>query len=238
MKIALIGYGKMGHIIERIAKERGHEIVATIDINNMQDFDSASFSSADAAIEFTTPGTAVDNYMRCFKAGVPVVSGTTGWTKRMDEVKEACQKTNGSFFYSSNFSIGVNIFFAVNKYLAKIMDSFKQYDVEMTETHHIHKLDKPSGTAITIAEQIIDNRSDKTGWALDKADSKDEIAIHAIREGEVPGIHEVRYTSAEDIITIRHEAKNREGFALGAVMAAEFIKGKKGIFGMNDLFKF
>jgi len=238
MKIALIGYGKMGHIIERIAKERGHEIVATIDINNMQDFDSASFRSADAAIEFTTPGTAVDNYMRCFKAGVPVVSGTTGWTKRMDEVKEACQKTNGSFFYSSNFSIGVNIFFAVNKYLAKIMDSFKQYDVEMTETHHIHKLDKPSGTAITIAEQIIDNRSDKTGWALDKADSKDEIAIHAIREGEVPGIHEVRYTSAEDIITIRHEAKNREGFALGAVMAAEFIKGKKGIFGMNDLFKF
>ena len=228
----------MGHIIERIAKERGHEIVATIDINNMQDFDSASFRSADAAIEFTTPGTAVDNYMRCFKAGVPVVSGTTGWTKRMDEVKEACQKTNGSFFYSSNFSIGVNIFFAVNKYLAKIMDSFKQYDVEMTETHHIHKLDKPSGTAITIAEQIIDNRSDKTGWALDKADSKDEIAIHAIREGEVPGIHEVRYTSAEDIITIRHEAKNREGFALGAVMAAEFIKGKKGIFGMNDLFKF
>jgi 4-hydroxy-tetrahydrodipicolinate reductase len=238
MKIALIGYGKMGHIIERIAKERGHEIVATIDINNMQDFDSASFRSADAAIEFTTPGTAVDNYMRCFKAGVPVVSGTTGWTKRMDEVKEACQKANGSFFYSSNFSIGVNIFFAVNKYLAKIMDSFKQYDVEMTETHHIHKLDKPSGTAITIAEQIIDNRSDKTGWALDKADSKDEIAIHAIREGEVPGIHEVRYTSAEDIITIRHEAKNREGFALGAVMAAEFIKGKKGIFGMNDLFKF
>jgi 4-hydroxy-tetrahydrodipicolinate reductase len=228
----------MGHIIERIAKERGHEIVATIDINNMQDFDSASFRSADAAIEFTTPGTAVDNYMRCFKAGVPVVSGTTGWTKRMDEVKEACQKANGSFFYSSNFSIGVNIFFAVNKYLAKIMDSFKQYDVEMTETHHIHKLDKPSGTAITIAEQIIDNRSDKTGWALDKADSKDEIAIHAIREGEVPGIHEVRYTSAEDIITIRHEAKNREGFALGAVMAAEFIKGKKGIFGMNDLFKF
>jgi 4-hydroxy-tetrahydrodipicolinate reductase len=238
MKIALIGYGKMGHIIERIAKERGHEIVATIDINNMQDFDSASFRSADAAIEFTTPGTAVDNYLRCFKAGVPVVSGTTGWTKRMDEVKEACQKANGSFFYSSNFSIGVNIFFAVNKYLAKIMDSFKQYDVEMTETHHIHKLDKPSGTAITIAEQIIDNRSDKTGWALDKADSKDEIAIHAIREGEVPGIHEVRYTSAEDIITIRHEAKNREGFALGAVMAAEFIKGKKGIFGMNDLFKF
>ena len=242
MKIALVGYGKMGHIIEQIAIQRGHTIVAAIDINNKDDFNSDAFRSADVAIEFTIPATAFDNYQKCFAAGIPVVSGTTGWTERIGEIRKQCEEEGKTFFYASNFSIGVNIFFAVNKYLAKLMNGFPAYDVNMTEVHHIHKLDAPSGTGITLADGILEEIDRKKQWRLaDKeakpfdTDKPDDILIHALREGEVPGIHEVRYESDVDSITIKHDAKSRAGFALGAVLAAEFTAGKKGFLGMNDL---
>jgi 4-hydroxy-tetrahydrodipicolinate reductase len=238
MKIALIGYGKMGKTIEQIALGRGHKIVSIIDVDNRDDIKSDAFRSADVAIEFTTPGTAMDNYLACFEAGVPVVSGTTGWLDRLPEVKEMCEKEGKTFFYSSNFSIGVNIFFALNKYLAKIMNQFPQYDVEMTEVHHIHKLDAPSGTAITLAEGVLENIERKDRWVLEKAEKPTDMTIHAIREGEVPGIHEITYKSEVDTISIKHDAKSRAGFALGAVLAAEFTAGKKGFLGMDDMLKF
>ena len=238
MKIALIGYGKMGKTIEQIALQRGHQIVSIIDINNTADFDSEAFRSADVAIEFTTPATALGNYMRCFAANVPVVSGTTGWLQHLDEVKAKCEQEGKTFFYASNFSVGVNIFFALNRYLAKIMNGFPAYDVRMTEVHHIHKLDAPSGTAITLAEGILDNVERKERWTLETAEQPTDLPIHAIREGEVPGIHEIIYESDADTISIKHDAKSRAGFALGAVIAAEFTAGKKGFLGMNDLFHF
>ena len=238
MKIALIGYGKMGKTIEQIALQRGHQIVSIIDINNTADFDSEAFRSADVAIEFTTPATALGNYMRCFEANVPVVSGTTGWLSHLDEVKAKCEQEGKTFFYASNFSVGVNIFFALNRYLAKIMNGFPAYDVRMTEVHHIHKLDAPSGTAITLAEDILDNVERKERWTLETAEQPTDLPIHAIREGEVPGIHEIIYESEADTISIKHDAKSRAGFALGAVIAAEFTAGKKGFLGMNDLFHF
>ena len=220
MKIALIGYGKMGKTIEQIALGRGHQIVSIVDINNPEEIHSDKFKSADVAIEFTTPATAFNNYMQCFAAGIPVVSGTTGWLDKIGQVKDMCEKEGKTFFYASNFSIGVNIFFAINKYLAKIMNNFSAYDIKMMETHHIHKLDAPSGTAITLAEGTTD------------------IPIHAIRKGEVPGIHEITYESDVDTISIKHDAKSRAGFALGAVIAAEFTAGKKGFLGMDDMLKF
>ena len=238
MKIALIGYGKMGKTIEQIALQRGHQIVSIIDINNTADFDSEAFRSADVAIEFTTPATALGNYMRCFEANVPVVSGTTGWLSHLDEVKAKCEQEGKTFFYASNFSVGVNIFFALNRYLAKIMNGFPAYDVRMTEVHHIHKLDAPSGTAITLAEGILDNVERKERWTLETAEQPTDLPIHAIREGEVPGIHEIIYESEADTISIKHDAKSRAGFALGAVIADEFTAGKKGFLGMNDLFHF
>ena len=238
MKIALIGYGKMGKTIEQIALQRGHQIVSIIDINNTADFDSEAFRSADVAIEFTTPATALGNYMRCFEANVPVVSGTTGWLSHLDEVKAKWEQEGKTFFYASNFSVGVNIFFALNRYLAKIMNGFPAYDVRMTEVHHIHKLDAPSGTAITLAEGILDNVERKERWTLETAEQPTDLPIHAIREGEVPGIHEIIYESEADTISIKHDAKSRAGFALGAVIAAEFTAGKKGFLGMNDLFHF
>ena len=238
MKIALIGYGKMGKTIEQIALQRGHQIVSIIDINNTADFDSEAFRSADVTIEFTTPATALGNYMRCFEANVPVVSGTTGWLSHLDEVKAKCEQEGKTFFYASNFSVGVNIFFALNRYLAKIMNGFPAYDVRMTEVHHIHKLDAPSGTAITLAEGILDNVERKERWTLETAEQPTDLPIHAIREGEVPGIHEIIYESEADTISIKHDAKSRAGFALGAVIAAEFTAGKKGFLGMNDLFHF
>lgn len=238
MKIALIGYGKMGKTIEQIAISRGHEIVAHIDIDNQQDFDSKEFKSADIAIEFTAPSVAVENYRRAFNAGVSVVSGTTGWTARMEEVKSWCKEKNLAFFWTSNFSLGVNIFFAMNKYLAKIMNKFPEYEVDITETHHIHKLDAPSGTAITLADGIIENLDRKSSWELDKASKDDKIGIKAIREGEVPGIHTIRYESDVDSITITHDAKSRAGLALGAVVAAEFTYRKKGCLGMSDMLNF
>jgi 4-hydroxy-tetrahydrodipicolinate reductase len=238
MNIALVGYGKMGKTIERIALERGHTIVSVIDVDNRDDFRSEAFQSAAVAIEFTTPETAVDNYLQCFAAGVPVVSGTTGWLSRLPEVRELCLAGNHTFFYASNFSIGVNIFFALNNYLAKIMNRFPSYDVRMTETHHIHKLDAPSGTAITLAEGIIDRIDRKERWRLGRAEQAGDLPVEAIREGEVSGIHEIVYESEVDDIRIRHEAKSRAGFALGAVIAAEFTVGKQGFLGMKDMLTF
>ena len=237
MKIALIGYGKMGHAIEQIALQRGHEIVSVIDVNNQEDFTSDAFKSADVAIEFSMPAVAMDNYRRAFAAGVPVVSGTTGWLEHLPEIKEAC-KAGQTFFYASNFSSGVNIFFALNKYLAKIMNDFPAYDVRMVETHHVHKLDAPSGTAITLAEGLIDNIERKNKWVEGKEPAEDEIGICSVREGEVPGIHTVIYESDVDTISITHDAKSRMGFALGAVIAAEFTCGKKGFLTMQDMLKF
>ena len=237
MKIALIGYGKMGHAIEQIALQRGHEIVSVIDVNNQEDFTSDAFKSADVAIEFSMPAVAMDNYRRAFAAGVPVVSGTTGWLEHLPEIKEAC-KAGQTFFYASNFSLGVDIFFALNKYLAKIMNDFPAYDVRMVETHHVHKLDAPSGTAITLAEGLIDNIERKNKWVEGKEPAEDEIGICSVREGEVPGIHTVIYESDVDTISITHDAKSRMGFALGAVIAAEFTCGKKGFLTMQDMLKF
>ena len=238
MKIALIGYGKMGKTIEQIAISRGHQIVSIVDISNPEEIESEAFKSADVAIEFSTPATAYSNYMKAFAAGVPVVSGTTGWLDKIDNIKNLCKEEGKTFFYASNFSIGVNVFFALNKHLAKIMNNFPAYNVSMTETHHIHKLDAPSGTAITLAEGIIENIERKNQWTLDKEEQPGDLAIYAIREGEVPGRHEIVYESEVDTINITHDAKSRQGFALGAVVAAEFTAGKKGFLGMDDMLKF
>ena len=228
----------MGKIIERIALERGHEIVSIIDIDNRDDFKSDAFKSADVAIEFTVPQVALDNYKQAFEAGVAVVSGTTGWADQQEKVKADVLKNGYTLFWSSNFSLGVNIFMAVNKYLAKIMNRFPEYNVEMTEVHHTQKLDAPSGTAITLAEGILDNLDRKTGWVKEIQQNDNELVIKSIREGQVPGIHTIRYESFADIIEITHDAKSREGFALGAVLAAEFTCGKKGFLGMNDMLNF
>lgn len=238
MKIALIGYGKMGKTIEQIAIKRGHEIVSIIDIDNREDFGSEAFKSADVAIEFTAPKVATNNYKAAWKAGVPVVSGTTGWNAQLPEIEAEIKKNGYTLFWSSNFSLGVNIFMAVNKYLAKLMNQFPDYNVEMTEVHHMQKLDAPSGTAITLAEGIIENLNRKTVWVKETETATNEIAIKSIREGQVPGIHTIRYESSVDSIEITHDAKSREGFALGAVIAAEFTAGKKGFLGMKDLLKF
>jgi len=238
MNIALIGYGKMGHAIEEIAVGRGHTIVSIIDVDNQGDFDSPQFLSADAAIEFSQPQSAFANYRKCFERNIPVVAGTTGWLTNWDEVKNLCIEGNHTFFYASNYSIGVNIFFAVNKYLAKIMNNFPTYNVRMEEVHHIYKLDSPSGTGITLAEQIIENISRKKQWKEGLEGTAEDLMIDSIREGEVPGIHEIIYESEVDTINIRHNAKSRKGFALGAVLAAEFIKGKKGFLSMNDMLDF
>lgn len=238
MKLALIGYGKMGREIEQIAISRGHEIVSVIDVNNLADFESDAFKSADVAIEFTRPDAALDNYRRAFKSGVAVVAGTTGWLDHIDEIKNACENEGKTFFYASNFSLGVNIFFALNKYLAKIMNGFTDYDVKMKEIHHIHKLDEPSGTAITLAEGVLENIDRKNNWTIDTPKDNSELLIEAIREGEVPGYHSIIYESEVDTITITHDAKSRKGFALGAVVAAEFTCGKKGFLTMSDMLKF
>lgn len=238
MKIALIGYGKMGKIIERIALERGHKVVCKIDIDNQQDFESEAFASADVAIEFTAPSVAISNYRKAWKAGVAVVSGTTGWNAQIPEIKEEIEKNNYTLFWTSNFSLGVNIFFELNKHLAKMMNKFPAYDVKMSETHHIHKLDAPSGTAVTLAEGILENIERKSEWVLGENQTQNQLPIEAIREGEVAGIHSIKYESEADFIKITHHAYSREGFALGAVVAAEFTCGKKGFLGMNDMLKF
>lgn len=239
MKIALIGYGKMGHIIERIALERGHEIVSKVDVDNQEEFESEAFASADVAIEFTVPAKAVENYRKAWAAGVPVVSGTTGWISVLPELKEEIVAKGYTLFWASNFSLGVNLFFELNKRLAQMMNRYANYDVAMTEIHHTEKKDAPSGTAITLAEGILENLDRKSEWVLvDSQQSTDnsQLGIEALREGKVPGTHIVKYDSAVDSITIKHEAKSREGFALGAVVAAEFLVGKPaGFYSMADL---
>ena len=237
MRIALLGYGKMGKMIERIAVSRGHQVVLVVDLDNRADCSVEQLRQADVAIEFTTPAVAVDNYKWCMDAGVPVVSGTTGWLDRWEEVVGYCREKGGGFFYASNFSIGVNIFFRLNKYLAKMMDNFRDYKIFIEETHHIHKLDAPSGTAITLAEGIIKNHSAYRSWKLYQGEElgEDVLPVAAKRIGEVPGIHGVTNKSAVDEIEIRHSAFSREGFAQGAVFAAEFLFGKKGVYGMDDL---
>lgn len=238
MKIALVGYGKMGKAIEETALKRGHEIVCIIDVNNLEDFDSDAFRSADVAIEFTIPASAPDNCLRCFAENVPVVIGTTGWLERFSEIKEICEKTGQTFFYASNYSPGVNLFFAMNKYLAQMMNKYPMYNVSMEEMHHIHKLDSPSGTAITLAEDILKNIDRKKSWKESETVSDDELMITTYRKEEEPGYHSIIYDSDVDTIQISHNAKNRKGLALGAVIAAEFIQGKKGFFEMKDIFKF
>lgn len=236
MKIALLGHGKMGHIIEEIARSRGHEIVLIVDETNCNQVTDEQLKQADVAIEFTVPSIAMKNYAWCFACGIPVVSGTTGWLENWDAVIENCTKQDGGFFYASNFSVGVNIFFHLNRYLAKLMNNFKDYEVLIEETHHIHKLDAPSGTAITIAEGILDNHDRHDHWQLSGKDKdKEALQIEAKREGEVPGIHSVIYKSPVDEIKIFHSAFSRQGFAMGAVLAAEFMKGKCGVYGMDDL---
>jgi 4-hydroxy-tetrahydrodipicolinate reductase len=237
MKVAIIGYGKMGKEIETICKQRGHEIPLIIDFNNAADLNKENLSKVDVAIEFSTPGTAYQNILKCFEANVPVVAGTTGWIDKLDEVKRLVDEKELTFFYTSNYSLGVNIFFKINKELARLMNAFPEYEVSLEETHHITKLDAPSGTAITLANDLIQNLDRKKDWKLDTK-APETIDIHAIRRDTVPGIHTIKYDSAVDFIEITHSAKNRQGLAFGAVLAAEFVIGKKGFLGMNDLLKF
>ena len=238
MKIALIGYGKMGKMIEEIAISRGHEIVSIIDIDNQQDFESEAFASADVAIEFTAPQAAYGNYLKAFAKGVKVVSGSTGWMKdHGDDVRRMCTEEGQTLFWASNFSIGVAIFSAVNRYLAKLMNQFPQYDVELEETHHVHKLDHPSGTAITLGEEIVAALDRKNSWAEETTDPS-LLRIDHIRRGEVTGIHTVRYDSDADMISITHDAHSRRGFALGAVLAAEYTQKHQGLLTISDMFPF
>ena len=251
MKIALIGYGKMGKMIEQIALSRGHEIVSVIDIDNQEDFESEAFSSADVAIEFTSPTAAYGNYLKAFAKNVKVVSGSTGWmAEHGDDVRRMCSEGGQTLFWASNFSVGVAIFSAVNRYLAKIMNGFPQYDVSMEETHHIHKLDAPSGTAITLAEEIIDGLDRKDRWVKGTLTAPDgttsgttvcadhEVPVSSIRRDEVPGIHSITYNSEADRITITHDAHSRKGFALGAVLAAEYTAQHSGLLTIGDMFQF
>ncbi|MDX1761651.1 MAG: 4-hydroxy-tetrahydrodipicolinate reductase [Christiangramia sp.] len=232
MKIALLGYGRMGKTIEEIAKERGHEIVLKVS----DDIDSYELdgSEIDVAIDFSIPKAAFKNITTCFKNNIPVVSGTTGWLDDYEKARKICQEENSAFIYASNFSLGVNVFFELNKKLAGMMQGLEDYKVDIEEIHHTQKLDAPSGTAITLAQQIIEENSGLKGWQLDEAD-KDEIPIYAKREENVPGTHTVTYDSPVDKIEIKHTAKSRQGFALGAVVAAEYLKDKEGIFTMKDV---
>jgi 4-hydroxy-tetrahydrodipicolinate reductase len=234
MNIAIIGYGKMGKVIEKIAIERGHHITVKITSKDA-DFSSDQLKNVDVAIEFSVPKAAISNIQKCFDAGVPVIVGTTGWMDQLDKVTQECQKKNGGLFYASNFSIGVNIFFKVNQLLAKLMNRHSEYNVRMEEIHHTQKLDSPSGTALTIANQIIDQVDRKSNWIEAESGKPNQIPITAKRISDTPGTHSVTYENHIDKIEILHEAKGREGFATGAVLAAEYMKGKTGIHDMNNL---
>ena len=247
MKIALLGYGKMGKIIEKIATDRKHEIVLTIDQENLHDLTADNLQKADVAIEFSTPGTALSNIRHCLNADVPIVVGTTGWYDEIPALKQECRESNKTMIYASNFSVGVNIFFHVNRVLAKLMNNYPYYDVQVEEIHHVQKLDSPSGTAITIAEGILENLDAKQKWVNVLTDSNgnsddniktDELLIESHRIDSVPGTHTVIYDSEIDTIEFKHTAHNRNGFALGAVLAAEWIKDKKGFYSVEDMFSF
>lgn len=235
MKIALIGYGKMGKEIEQILIARGHTIPLIIDLNNTNDLDAAHLQKVDVAIEFTTPSTAYGNVVKCLEAGVPVVCGTTAWLDKLPQVEQLCKEKNGAFFYASNYSIGVNIFFEINRRLAQLMNRFGEYDVTIEETHHTQKKDAPSGTAVTLAEGVLENLDRKQKWVCGTTTVPEELEVVAIRRSVVPGTHTVTYESDVDALSITHMAKSRRGFALGAVLAAEFLHGKTGIFSMKDL---
>lgn len=245
MKIVLLGYGKMGQLIERFAMKRGHEVVLIIDERNRNSITPEDLEDADMAIDFSTPHAALENISLCFESNLPLVVGTTGWYEHLDEVKETCLEADQSFLYGSNFSIGVNIFFHINKMLAKAINPYKQYDVQVEEIHHIHKLDAPSGTAITIAEGILENNDEKKTWVNSVEGSGEEIIpkanellIESLRIEEVPGTHTVLYSSEVDQIELKHTAHSREGFALGAVIAAEWLLGKKGFYQVTEMFDF
>jgi 4-hydroxy-tetrahydrodipicolinate reductase len=238
MKIALIGYGKMGKAIEEIAVSRGHVIVLKVALENLDDNTVGNIRQADVAIEFTGPESAYENIVRCLDAGVPVVSGSTGWLARLDEVRRYCLQKNGTFLYASNFSVGVNIFFEVNKRLAELMAGHPEYEPRITEIHHTQKKDAPSGTAITLAEQLLEKIHRKKEWVNHISDNLDELEILSERVDPAPGIHTIAYESDIDTITITHTAHNRRGFATGAVLAAEFVASRKGIFQMSDVLGF
>ncbi len=238
MNITLIGYGKMGKAIESIAVAKGHQVVLKIDITNSSDLTIENLKKSDVAIEFTSPEIAFTNIITCFEAGVPVVSGTTGWLSKFDEVKKICIEKNGTFLWTSNFSIGVNIFFEINKFAAALMSRHNQYNVSIEETHHTQKKDAPSGTAITLAEQILEKIDTKKSWINNSADVANELSIISKRIDPAAGTHKVTYSSSVDDIELTHTAHNRQGFAEGAVLAAEFLQNKKGIFSMKDVLGF
>jgi 4-hydroxy-tetrahydrodipicolinate reductase len=247
MRIALLGYGKMGKIIEKIATDRKHEIVLKIDKDNLDELTAENLQQADVAIEFTTPSSVFNNISKCFEAGVPVVVGTTGWYDQLGDIKQQCETGDHSLLYATNFSIGVNIFFHINKVLAKLMNNYTYYEVQVEEIHHTQKLDSPSGTAITIAEGIIENMDAKSKWqnvlVADESNTDDniknnELLIESYRMDSVPGTHTVIYDSEVDSIEFKHTAHNRNGFALGAVLAAEWLKDNKGFHSVNDMFNF
>jgi len=247
MKIALLGYGKMGKIIEKIATDRKHEIVLKIDHDNLHELTTENLKKADVAIEFTMPGSVLGNIAKCFEAGTPVVVGTTGWYDELENIKQQCEENNNTLLYATNFSVGVNIFFKINKMLAKMMNNYPYYDVQVEEIHHTQKLDSPSGTAITIAEGIIENIDAKKGWlnvlTTDDNNTEDninqnELLIESLRIDSVPGTHTVIYDSEVDSIEFKHTAHNRNGFALGAVLAAEWLQDKKGFHSVQDMFDF
>ncbi|WP_164126351.1 4-hydroxy-tetrahydrodipicolinate reductase [Sphingobacterium luzhongxinii] len=245
MKIVLLGYGKMGQLIEKFALKRGHEVVLIVDASNRDSIGAEDLEGADVAIDFSTPEAALSNISLCFEANLPIVVGTTGWYEHMQEVKETCLEAEQALLYGSNFSIGVNVFFHINRLLAHAMNPYKQYDVQVEEIHHIHKLDAPSGTAITIAEGILDNYESKSSWVNevvgaenDVINKPDELLIESLRIEEVPGTHTVLYSSEVDQIELKHTAHNRDGFALGAVVAAEWLKGRTGFFQVTEIFDF
>lgn len=235
MRIALLGYGKMGKAIEKVALERGHEVVFKIDLNNAAEKQLINKDNVDAVIEFSSPHSAYANLEFCMKSGLKTVCGTTGWLESRREIEQLCVRNRASFFYASNYSIGVNLFFKVNEFLAKLMAPHQQYEIFTSEIHHTEKLDAPSGTAITLAEGILSNNTTKKSWVNNQIAAKEELPIWSSREGKVPGTHTIKYISEIDEIEIKHTAYTRMGFALGAVLAAEWLQGKEGVFGMNDL---
>lgn len=235
MNIILLGYGKMGKEIEQIALQRGHKIVLKTTRANLHEVTKASLQKADVAIEFSTPHTVIENIHKCFEADLPVVVGSTGWYEQFEQIKAQCLQAKHSLFYATNFSVGVNLFWKVTEQMAKLMNGFPEYESSMQEVHHVHKLDKPSGTAITTAEKLMANQSQKKKWTLESKHQPDELYIDVVRKDEVPGTHTVYYRSAVDEISLTHLAYNRKGFALGAVLAAEFLQGKKGVYTMSDM---